>query len=292
MNRAHDHTAGRWPQFLCVLLAAALTAAGCSPATSFRSRSDLARRTGGIKTVGIVTPGIRMFEEQPRFGMNQLVKHDEWAPAAVDAMGKALAAELERQGLKAVAVAEDEAELKEAMALFNAVNFSIQRHAWSDPHGAMVPREPFPEKMQAFDYTLGPLREGLVRSGIDAVWFVQGYNLLPTHGTRLKEGLEVMVAVIGALALVPVPVFTLKKVNLTIALVDRDGNILYTAAVDDQRTGQAVKERPGQPLPPRGELDPPRPAEQEFLENDLRDPLVARHFIKALLAGYRGEGDR
>jgi len=287
MNIIHDHKAGQGPRILFWLLAAVLTAAGCAPATASRSRTDLNARKGGMRTIGIVPPAVRMFEEQPRFGMNELKLHEEWVPAAVDAVSSALAAEMAAQGLKVVTVRTDDPELKEAIELYSAVNFSIQRHAWNDPQNTMPPRETFPDKMRTFDYSIGPVREALDRSGADAIWIVQGYNLLPTTGTRLKEGLEVMVGILAAMGGAPVPVYTLKKVVLTLSLVDREGKILYTAAVDDHRTGQAVKERPGQA--PRGELDPVMPEGQEYLENDLRDPPVARHFIRALLAGYREE---
>ena len=250
---------------------------GCASSPTHRAHPELLQRMAGIRTVGLLPPVISMYELQS----SKLVPHEEWSSAAVEAVTKAIAAEMTSSGLRLVMITADDPELKEMDALYNAVGFSIQRHAWG--------RDPFPEKVRTFDYSVGPLQGVMDRYNIDAIWIVRGINLLPTPGARMMEGLEIAVGILGSLGRVYVPIYITKKLELSVAMVDRSGNVLYYGMVDDNKTGQAAKERPGEAAPAKGELDPARPEGQEYLEDDLRDPRVARHYIRAALSGYRGK---
>jgi hypothetical protein len=175
--------------------------------------------------------------------------------------------------------------VKDLLALYNAVELSIQRHAWEKRSGEMVPRETFPEKVRTFDYSLGPAREIMERYNVDAVWIVRGFNLLPTTGTRVKEGVEVLLTVMAALGGAPMPLIQYKKVELRVALVDRTGSVLYFGVADEERAGQPSGELPGESAA-AGDA-PAGTAERAHLAVDLRDLQVARYYLKAALSQFR-----
>lgn len=273
---------------LGLLLVIMTAAAGCASVPSYKAHPELLQRKGGIRTIGLITPAVGMYEEQPRFGLNKLEQHEEWSSAAVEAVAAAFSAEMAAQGYTVVTVAADDPELKEAAELFSAVEFSIQRHAWDVPTDTMPPREPFPEKVKILDYSVGPLQAVLEKHNVDAVWVVRGFNLLPTTGAVLKEGLEVMVGILAAAGgPVFLPTALFRKIELRTALVDRNGTVLYYGVADDQG-GWPTQESPSGSVPAgRGELEPVRSAEHVNLEKDLRDPRVARYYIRAALSGFR-----
>lgn len=248
-----------------------LAAAGCASIPSYKMHSELPQKKGAIRTVGLLAPEIRMYEEQPRFGVNETVPHAEWAPAAEDSVAEAFSAEMAALGVKVVAIPADDPELREMAELFSAVAFSMQRHAWDRPTQTMPPTEVFPEQEKALDYSVGPLWATLEKHQVDAVWMVRGFNLLPTHGARVKDGLEVTIGILAALGGAAAPAMTLKKVGLSAALIDRDGRILYYGMSDDRAEA------------PDGETG------LEDVAKDLRDRRAARYYLKAALAGHRAE---
>lgn len=276
---------GRLPVLLAAAVLAAVT--GCASVPKQRSHPDLLRKTGGIRTVGLLAPRIDMFEEQARFGINRTVPHDEWAPSAADAVSRAFAAEMKRVGWTLVPIGRDAAESREVAELFNAVDFSIQRHAMGKESGAMPPREPFPGKTREFDYSVGPLTGTMVRDNIDAVWIVRGFNLLPTTGAALKDGLETLAAILSAAGGGPGVAFTLKKLELRVALVDGTGRVLYYATADagDAQSAGAADE----PAAATGGPEAPAPGDDGPARSDLRDPRAAGNVVRAALSGLRKE---
>ena len=271
---------------LFVLLAAALTAAaGCASAPTYRASPELPQKRSGIRTVGLLPPVIELSEEQPRFGLNKLVEQVLWSAAAVDTVTRAFSEQMADDHIQLVQISTNDTEVNELVDLYKAVEYSINRHAWEKELGEMVPRETFPEKVRAFDYSLGPAKKLMERYHVDAVWFVRGFNRLPTTGTKVKEGLETLLSIMAAVGGHAAPAIQYKKVELRVALIDRDGNVLYYGVADEERAGQPVGELPGESAP-AGEL-PALTSERPYLSIDLRDPLVARHYIKAALSGYR-----
>lgn len=275
------------------LLAAVLAAAtGCASVPSFRTHSDLPQRKSGIRSVGLLPPVIILSEEQARFGLNKLVHQVLWSDAAVDAVSRAFSAEMAADRIPLVQLSTDDPAVKELAELYTAVELSIQKHAWETRSGEMPPREPFPEKVRVLDYSLGPVRELMERHHVDAVWFVRGFNLLPTAGTRVKEGVEVLLSIVAAMGGAPVPVMQLKKIELRAALIDWSGSVLYYGVADEERGGQPVDEVTAA-YAPEGEVPASAmTADRAYLAVDLRDPQVARHYLRAALKGYRQEALR
>lgn len=271
---------------LMLVLAAA---AGCAAAPSYRASSGFPRRSGGIRTVGLLPPVIAMFEEQARFGMNKLVPQDSWSLTAAEVVSRVFAEEASAGCVSLVAIGTEDPEAKELDELYNAVDFSIGRHAWEKRSEEMPPREPFPEKVRAFDWSLGPAVEFMERHDVDAVWIVRGYNGLPTTGARVKEAVEFVLGVLAAAGGGGGPNLAFRRIELRAALVDRTGSVLYYG-VADERAGFPAEER-ARETASAGDAPGSGPMEERTtLAVDLRDPRVVRHYVKAALSGYRPKG--
>lgn len=222
-----------------------------------------------------------MAEERAQFGINKVVEQDPWSSAAMATVSQAFAEEMAADHIPLVPVNADDLEVKELSDLYNAVEFSMRVHAWENQAGSILPQEPFPEKVSTFDYSVGPANELMERYQVDALWIVRGFNLLPTTGASVKDGVEVLLAVLSAIGGVPVPVMTLKKIELRVVLVDKTGSILYYGVADDTTaapTGETSDE-----AAPEGGSTPPV---------DLRDPRAAHHYLKTALSKYRAAAAR
>lgn len=176
---------------LALLVAAPTAMTGCVPGPGYQTHPELPRRRSGIAAVGFLPPKIEMFEEQAGFGANKTVPHDEWSAPADEAIAKAFAEEMAADRVPLVPIPVDEVEAQELVALYNAVEFSILRHAFEKNTGEMLPREPFAEQVRTLDYSLGPAAEFMDRHHVDALWIVRGFNLVPTTGARVKRGVDI-----------------------------------------------------------------------------------------------------
>jgi hypothetical protein len=205
---------------------------------------------------------------------------------AKEAIAKAFAEEMAADRVSLVPIGTDDLEEKEFLEIYNAVEFSILRHAFEKNTGEILQREPFPEQVRALDYSVGPAAELMDRHHVDAIWMVHGYNLLPTTGARAKHGVEIFLSVLSALGGVAVPDIQLQKIQLRVALVDRNGSILYFGVADD-RTALPLEEPPVEAVPADGSPTIVTTGEATHLHVDLRDPRAARHYLQAALAGYR-----
>jgi hypothetical protein len=281
----HDRRTASYSS-LCLFTAFLMIIAGCASVPTYKAHAELQQRTNSIKKVGLLPPVIAVYEEQPRFGLNKLVYQVLWSYAAADAVARAFSEEMSADNVSLVRVSTDDAEAKDLSELYTAVELSMRRHAWKTETGRIPPREPFPEKVRHFDYSLGPLREFMERYDVDAVWIVHGFNLLPTTGASLKEGAEVLLGILAALSGHGVGVIQYQRVGLRVALVDRNGTILYYG-VADKGAGHPTEERPAEAAPMRGPLEAPGTLERTYLSVGLRDPRIARSYIEAALSGYR-----
>ncbi len=283
-----------WRQSSRVLLLALLAAVlapmvGCASARPYKTHPELPRRKSGIAAVGVLPPAIRMFEEQAKFGLNEAVPHDDWSSAADQAVARAFAEEMAADRVPLVPIGADDLEAKELVELYNAVEFSLLRHAFEKNTGEMLPREPFPEQVRILDYSVGPAAEFMDRHHIDALWIVRGFNLLPTTGARVMHGVDVALSVLSALGGVAVPVIDLQKIQLRVALIDRSGTVLYYGVADD-RTARPPAGPPAEPVSRSGDSVSDSAGEPSFPDVDLRDPRAARHYLQAALSGYRAKG--
>jgi hypothetical protein len=145
--------------------------------------------------------------------------------------------------------------------------------------------------MRSFDYSVGPLPEVMDRHGVEAAWIVRGWNRVPTTGARILEGVEVL-ALFASSYPVPAGPGPSEKLFLSLALVDRDGTVLYYASVDLLRTAeQGRRDRPATGTG-AGEAVPYGLEEGDAGPDDLREAPFARRAVRAALAGYRAERPR
>lgn len=263
--------------------------AGCASTPLYRTHTELSQRKSIIKRVGLLPPVINMYECQAAWLGYKLVWKDEWSPAAAAEVTKAFINELAAAPSPLVIIGgKEEQDIDEMEELFGPVDFSIRQHAYESKSGKSPPEEPFPEKLRFLDYSLGPAKEAMVRKGVDAVWIVSGFNAVPTVGTKVKEGVEVVMAILSAAGRGPGVTSTVIKIVLSVALVDKDGTILFYNTINSSVIGPVSQEYP-KFADTKGVLGPESPMERMYNEQDLRNPRVAHHYVKTLLSDFRTE---
>ncbi len=267
-------------QVACLLAVFLTAAAGCASAPLYRTHPELPQRKSTIKTAGLLPPMITMYEEQYKFGLNKLIPHDDWSPGAAEAVRKAFLDETAAIRMPLKFIDGEDRELNDMADLFSAVDFSIQRHVYDTNL-----KEMFPEKALSFDYSLGPAWEMMDRHQVDAVWIVTGFNLLPTTGAQVGDAVQHFVAILSALGGGPGVAFTLKKIELRAALVDKSGEIVFYTKLDESNVPRAGRNADSLTVL-HGEYTD-QGAEEGSLKKDIRDPRVARQYIRALLSEYR-----
>lgn len=283
-QRPDDYGAARYFLPACLLAVLMAAAAGCASAPSYRTHPDLPQRTSTIRTVGLLPPMITMYEEQYKFGLNKVVLHDEWSPDAANAVRRAFIDETAAIRMPLTVIDGEDREANDLLDLFSVVDASIQRHSYEQESGALPPREPFPEKLRSFEYSLGPAGEMMERHQVDAVWIVTGFNLLPTTGARVADTVAVFIGILSAMGGGPGPLI-LKKTELRAALVDKNGAIVFYTKLDESNVPQAER-KPGHYDAVQGERTIDQAAE-EPVKKDMRDPRFARRYIRALLSEYQ-----
>ena len=263
----------------CLSAVLTLVAAGCAGAPVYRTNPDWPQRKGSIKTIGLLPPMISVYEEQFRYGLNQVVLHDDWTREAADAVRNAFIEESSARHLPVKVIDGDDRDWTDLLDLYVAVDLSITRHVWEDhglfyrdagvihtpplPYDNLKDMEPFPEKARTFDYSLGDARETMERQQVDAAWIISGFNLLPTAGAQARDVADYFFSTIGSLAGSPTNPSVMRKLEIRAALVDQSGQIVFYAILDDSNV-------PG----------------EEGAKEDLRDPGLARRYVRALLSAY------
>src|SRR5512138_2710141 len=157
----------------CLFALSLAVVAGCASA-SYRAHPELPRRSGSIRTVGLLPPSVALFEERSGF---KLVPNDAWSLAANETIRSAFRDEMAAKGRPLVLLGEDDPEVADVSDLFGAVDVAITSYDFQKGGGYQYD-EPFPGRENSFDYALGPVREVLARHGVDAAWCVTGFNLL------------------------------------------------------------------------------------------------------------------
>lgn len=203
--------------WFALLVGASLIEFGCAgaPAT-YRKNPQFDSSCKNIKTYGLVKPRVEVCEISAG-GVKEL--RDDWCNAA---RGNVVAA-LERQfsskmiNLKTIeADVSTSQEFDEVSALYKVVSYSIKAHTYS-------PGNIFPEKVDKFDYSLGPIDRLLERYGCDGLLFVYGYDEISSGG---RKALMATGAIVGALTgVVVMPRGGVTTID--VALVDAPGSILW-----------------------------------------------------------------
>jgi hypothetical protein len=203
------------------LILAGLLISACATAPRYRVHPQLNSKIKNVRTITVIPLKVDVYQVTAG-GVKE--KMDEWCTQAKRNVLTAIENELELRPLLNIKsfpetfMSDDRKfNLEQTGALFNAINSSIIFHTYGQP----VHR--FPEKIENFDYTLGPEVRQLSDQA-DALLFVRGVDSIATAGRKAVQAGSV---ILGALVGVQVtPNLGVTAVNL--ALVDADtGDVLW-----------------------------------------------------------------
>lgn len=210
----------RWLAVSAPLLVTCLILSGCIANKSVRTNPELATKARQIRKIAIAPPDVKAYEVAAG-GVPELM--DTWSAQATENVIKALQAHLGGAQLQVILLEKDDnPELKEVLALFPAVSYSIKAHTYPDKNP-----DYFPDCASRFDYSLGSLEALLAPSGADALLLVVGVDQFATSG---KKALNVLGAVTGAVAAAFTGIVIVPRGEgtvLQLALADRSGTILW-----------------------------------------------------------------
>jgi hypothetical protein len=203
------------------LILAGLLISACATAPRYRAHPQLNSKIKNVRTITVIPLKVDVYQVTAG-GVKE--KMDEWCTQAKRNVLTAIEGELESRPLLNIKsfsetfMSDDQRfNFEQTGALFNAINSSIIFHTYGQP----VHR--FPEKIENFDYTLGPEVRQLSDQA-DALLFVRGVDNIATAGRKAVQAGSV---ILGALVGVQVtPNLGVTAVNL--ALVDADtGDVLW-----------------------------------------------------------------
>ncbi len=205
-----------------------MAAVGCAPNPSL-IRPDFDARASAIQQVTVLPPDVRVYLVSAGGVVEQMDEETDRAQALVSQVTEAVMRRETRwvgqwPSLDSLEQAAPEA-LQETQGLFDAVNASMQRHAYGEP------REKLKTLRSNFDVTVGPEAAGLAAPGSDALLFIWAVDYRATAG---RQALKVGAAVAGALfgvAVVPMG----EPTGLSLALVEpSSGDVLWYTHVRAQ----------------------------------------------------------
>lgn len=203
------------------LILACLLISACATAPRYRAHPQINSKIENVKTITVIPLKVDVYQITAG-GVKE--KMDEWCMQAQRNVLTAIEDDLKLRPLLNIKsfpetlMSEDrKINLEQTGALFEAVNSSIIIHTYGQP----VHR--FPEKIQNFDYTLGPEVRQLSNQ-TDALLLVRGVDNIATAGRKAVQAGGV---ILGALVGVNVtPNLGVTAVNL--ALVDANtGEVLW-----------------------------------------------------------------
>jgi len=203
------------------LILACLLISACATAPRYRAHPQINSKIENVKTITVIPLKVDVYQITAG-GVKE--KMDEWCLQAQRNVLTAIEDDLKLRPLLNIKsfpetlMSEDrKINLEQTGALFEAVNSSIIIHTYGQP----VHR--FPEKIQNFDYTLGPEVRRL-SDQTDALLLVRGVDNIATAGRKAVQAGGV---ILGALVGVNVnPNLGVTAVNL--ALVDANtGEVLW-----------------------------------------------------------------
>jgi hypothetical protein len=181
----------------------------------FRSSPEAKDCTRAMKTLGILFIDLKVYEFTAG-GVRE--PKDDWTEAARRNFSTSFEAELKERSLEAKVLGEDSdsEELDDVRTLYDAVRDAILTHTYGDASNWNF----FPEKLNHFDYSLGPVDGLLTKLHVDGL-------LLVTAGDEVSTGGRKTLMVVGVLTGVQ-PRSGITWANA--ALVDGSGSILWFSA--------------------------------------------------------------
>ncbi len=190
---------------------AALVVTGCAT-PHYRIGPDLTGRTEAVKTLALLEPDIRIFEVSAGGVREQM---DEWSRLGTENVTQAIIDRFHEtpvtvKVLNREGKGGDAREIKDILALYDGVSWSIFLHTYNEP-------TLFPDKKARFDYSVGSLEALLQRAGADALLIVQGEDEFATAGKKALNVLRVLTGTGGRM----------EGTYMLAALAGRNGDILW-----------------------------------------------------------------
>ncbi|OPY80498.1 MAG: hypothetical protein A4E70_01725 [Syntrophus sp. PtaU1.Bin005] len=205
-----------WTKSAWVVIFSLIFCQACAPTKTFRTNPQFDNRIMAISKPGLLPVDAKVYELDAG-GIQEL--QDEWSAEAgkyVQGSCTECLAQKQRKVEPVVVSKEIEEELEDIQALYRAVSASIILHTYTEPNL-------FQEKVDHFDYTLGPIHDFLAKCNADALIFVYAQDSISTAG---RQALMAAGVVLGALAgVVIVPQGGIAAIS--IAVVDSSGDILW-----------------------------------------------------------------
>ena len=201
---------------------AALLAAGCVP-KAYRAHPDFKQRAGVIAAPGVLPVDVTIVEVSAG-GVTEVRK--EWCDMGTMNIAKALNEQLTDKNyqVKPVTITPElEPEIRELKALYRAVDASIRMHTYN-------PAATFPDKVQHFDYSVGPVNGLMETLGVDAFLVVNCVDQVATAGRKAVQAASVVAAAFAGVALVPAGSFT----QGSVAIIDASGTIIWYSTHAEQ----------------------------------------------------------
>lgn len=208
-------------KILTMMFACLLVSACATTAPQFRSHPRLNEKLGQTRTITVIPLNIDVYQLSAG-GVKE--KIDEWCFQARRNVLTAVEEELKLIPLlnlksfsEAIMSEDQKSNLEQTSALFDAINSSIIFHTYGPPE------QLFPEKIQNFDYSLGPeVREFSEQT--DALLFVRAVDNISTAGRKALQAGSVLLGALVGVAVSPNVGITL----VSIAVVDaQSGDILW-----------------------------------------------------------------
>lgn len=188
---------------------------GCASITPYRAHPEFEMRTKNIKTSGLLSPDIKIYEFTAG-GVREL--RDDWcAKGKVNVQGALIQCFQERPlEVKPVSVDKEmEEEMEDIYALYRAVSTSINLHTYGEFR--------FPEKMKNFDYSIGTIDKILQKHGTEALIFVYGFDEISTGGRKALQAAGIIAGALTGVYVMPRSGIT----AVSAAVVDPSGSILW-----------------------------------------------------------------
>lgn len=185
---------------------------GCFPALR-GNNAELEKRARSIKSVKVLPTEIKIYELSAG-DVSEL--RDDWSAQARKNVEKAISDAMKERGVRATLLQPDsktETECADAMALYKAVIDSVYEH--TSPENPNL----FPDKVNNFDYTVGPLEKVAGRQKGEGLLIVIGSDEISSAG---RKALRVAQAIN--------PFAQPQQSGVTyvqLALVDRSGDLLW-----------------------------------------------------------------
>ena len=245
---------------------ALLSVTGCA-SVPYRTHPELLRAKDNIRTVGIMPVKVAGFVEQFSF-TDSLVPREDMSRQMSAAVTEAFREEMAAQQGQSVVIGNEDQDLADLADLYSAIDYTAARHfvPMAIYRGENEYIEPFPPEGRPFVFSVGPAKVAMERHSVDAVWFLSGFNCIPTTGARVRDVVDFVISLAGSYGGGGGP-HILVNFELRGALVARDGTLLFYGKVTE------------------GNILGGDDAGSAAL--DLRDAEFARRCIRSLLAQYR-----